>query len=128
MKFDINYNNFKQDCKETLEPFLSQFHFSLINNESEDFINVYSNHSLIIEASMLDLFPFISFNISFFDKNYYEIKRYDIDEYYNIDEKSISIFYKNFSENFDMNEYKNQIRFEVLVLEKFYKDFLIKEW
>ncbi len=118
---EINYRSFKEDCRDIIEPYLSQYGYIYDINKSEDYINFYRNDYNYIQVSMLEDFPYIGVSWAFLDKQQKLIAPSLLDRILKINRKDIQTFYEEFKSKYDINDYSVQMLYVVSVLDKFYE-------
>jgi hypothetical protein len=122
---NLEYQNFGADCRELLEPFLHKFGFKALADKREDYTKFYANAFCVIEASLIANFPIIEVSVDFLSLDFRYVKRSLLDSVLNIDTEKENEFFLSFTSQFDIKEYKNQIKYAVAVLKEFYQPVLL---
>ena len=124
---EIEYDNFKIDCKKFIEPHLKSFGYHFDSENSEEFTNLYVNEYNILEVSMLWHFPRIEVSIDFLTLDNRRLKRSELDEFLQIENPDLTKSYKNLSQDYDMTEFENQMKVGIALTKELYNSVLTGE-
>lgn len=124
---EIDYKTFKEDCKRIIQPVTEQYGYTLDIQKSEDYTNYYIGQNGYIEVSMLENLPHIGVSLWYYPLNLKFIKPSLVDEKLSVSQNAKSEFYKLFKSNYDLNNYTNQMKYVIQVMEIFYKPIVTGE-
>ncbi len=126
---DIGYYSFYEDCSEIFTPFLAKFGFFEIEQigQDDDYTKHYRSEYWVLEISMLFSFPYIGVGFLFLNLMMETAWPRILRTMIPVDGKAVTNFYNQFSKDNDLTDYRNQMIFEVEILNRFYKKVLMGE-
>lgn len=125
---DIDYNDFKKDCAEIIQPFLQQYKFEYTPGRSEDYINIYQSPFWVIEISLLENYPYVGISYGIYNLDGVRVKTKLLDMKFNESKNETIEFYKLFNANNNLSLFSIQMKFSIESLKKFYLPILNGEF